>query len=95
MASSKDSKISRSSAVLTSKSQKPSEQLVETTNPPSSPTPMSEQHHAVYTPVIKQNGVKDEEEDIFSPLRESMLYIQKNMYLIYTGVCFGLNFSLL
>lgn len=85
VASSKDSKISRSSAVLTSKSQKPSEQLVETTNPPSSPTPMSEQHHAVYTPVIKQNGVKDEEEDIFSPLREIKTPVVNNRQPTVTG----------
>ena len=51
-----------------------SEQPVETANPPSSPTPKSEQDHVIHTPTLKQNGVKDEEEDIFSPLRESMLY---------------------
>ena len=68
-----NSKSSKPSSALSTKPQKMSEQPVETANPPSSPTPKSEQDHVTHTPTLKQNGVKDEEEDIFSPLRESML----------------------
>ena len=76
-----NNKSSKPSSVVSTKLQsKPSEQLVESSKPPSSPTPKSEQDHAVHTPLLKQNGVKDEEEDIFSPLRESTLHMHVLFY---------------
>lgn len=66
------SKGTRSSAVLSGRPLKPSDKPDDTSIPPPSlPTPMPEQQdNTVHTPVIKQNGIKEDSEDIFSPLRE-------------------------
>lgn len=66
-----NSKSTKPSSVVNSKPQKPPEPLVNTPNPqPSSPITKTDQKLLTNTPTLKQNGVKDDEEDIFSPLRE-------------------------
>ena len=51
--------------------QLPTEQSAVTTDKPSTPTGQpKEQDHGVHTPLTQQNG--NDQEDIFSPLRESM-----------------------
>lgn len=66
-----NNKSSKPTSVVGTKPQKLSEQPVESANPPPSQALKSE--NVIQTPSVKQNGVKDEDEDIFSPLRESML----------------------
>jgi len=54
--------------------QLPTEQAAVTTDKPSTPTGQpKEQDHAVHTPLTQQNG--NDQEDIFSPLKESMFCI--------------------
>ena len=53
--------------------QLPTEHTAITTDKPSTPTDQEkEPDHAVHTPITQQNG--NDQEDIFSPLRESMFY---------------------
>ena len=49
------------------------EQAAVTSDKPFTPTDQEkEQDHTVHTPIMQQNG--NDQEDIFSPLRESMYY---------------------
>lgn len=60
--------------MLSGRPQKPSDKPDDTSIPPPSlPTP-EQQDNTAHTPAVKQNGVKEDSEDIFSPLRESMLF---------------------